>query len=96
MKNFLPIALMAIAVRVSAQTAPQPGYVPDATTAVSIAEAVLLPLYGSKVIRQERPFRAELRNDSVWVVRSGRYTKGGSYVEISKADGQILTAERGK
>ncbi|WP_092671962.1 NTF2 fold immunity protein [Hymenobacter arizonensis] len=57
---------------------PSKGNVPDAKTAVRIAEAVLLPPYGSKVIRQERPFLAELRNDSVWVVRSGRSTKGGS------------------
>jgi hypothetical protein len=96
MKYFLLIALVAVVAGASAQTAPKTGYVPDASTAVSIAEAVLLPLYGSKVIRQERPFRAELRNDSVWVVHSGRYTKGGCYVEISKADGRILIAELGK
>ncbi|MDB5234134.1 MAG: hypothetical protein JWR44_1127, partial [Hymenobacter sp.] len=37
-----------------------------------------------------------LRNDSIWVVHSGRYTKGGSYVEINKRDGRILEATLGK
>ncbi|MFD2718982.1 NTF2 fold immunity protein [Hymenobacter monticola] len=101
MKSFLLAALVAIVTKASAQTAPdgqvpKAGYVPNASTAVSIAEAVLLPLYGSKAIRRERPFRAELRSDSVWVVHSGRYTKGGSYVEISKRDGRILEATIGK
>ena len=101
MKYFSLIVLVAVFSKASAQLvpseqAPEKGYVPDAATAVSIAEAVLLPLYGSKVIRQEQPFQANLRNDSVWVVHSGRYTKGGSYMEISKANGRILVAERGK
>jgi hypothetical protein len=101
MKYFLLLAFVAVVSKASAQSAPdeqapEKGYVPDANTAVRIAEAVLLPLYGSKVVRQERPFRAELRNDSIWVVHSGRYTKGGSYVEINKRDGRILEATLGK
>jgi len=102
MKYIILVALLIIAGNASAQTAsgrtiPENGYVPDATTAVAIAEAVLRPLYG-KNIGQALPVVATLERDSIWVVRKpyqkGR--KGGPYVEISKSDGRILVAELGK
>jgi hypothetical protein len=46
---------------------PAAGYVPDAKTAVNIAEAVLTPVYGKKQIESERPFTATLK-DGVWTV----------------------------
>jgi hypothetical protein len=39
-----------------AQYAPKDGFVPDAKTAVKIAEAVLIPVYGENKIESERPF----------------------------------------
>jgi hypothetical protein len=44
----------------SASYKPKVGYVPDATTATRIAEAVLIPVYGKKQIESERPFTATL------------------------------------
>jgi hypothetical protein len=80
---------------------PEKGYVPDAVTAVKIAEAVLVPVFGEKQIDSERPFNAELKAD-VWTVsgtlhcpdaKGGTTTrcKGGvAVVKISKATGEIL------
>jgi NTF2 fold immunity protein len=46
---------------------PTDGFVPDSQTAVKIAEAVLIPVYGEKQIRSEEPFTAELKG-VVWTV----------------------------
>lgn len=46
---------------------PEKGFVPDADTAVKIAMAVLMPIYGEQVILSERPFTTSLSND-VWTV----------------------------
>jgi hypothetical protein len=76
-------------------------YVPDATTAGKIAEAVLIPVYGEKQIASERPFRATLK-DEVWTVEGRLHCsdgKGGTttmclggtaVVKLSKLDGRIL------
>ena len=83
------------------QVPPQQGYVPDSETAIKIAEAVLIPVYGKRTIASERPFTAKLK-ESVWRVsgtlhcpdgKGGTTTscKGGvAVVEISKVDGRIL------
>jgi hypothetical protein len=81
---------------------PEAGYVPDKETAVRIAEAVLLPVYGKSVIEHERPFTAHLKND-VWTVGgtlrcpdghggTTNLCEGGvAVVTISKRDGRILS-----
>lgn len=97
--SLLLFGLVAISCA-SAQTivgGPRPatGYVPDAATAVRIAEAVLRPIYGRE-LRRQLPLRATLAQDSVWVVGQARGGKGGAYVEISRATGRILRLERGK
>gem|GEM_PF-4506343 len=102
MKQLLFIVLLAMASQASAQTTasspvPQNGYVPDAATAVAIAQAVLRPIYsGLGKKPQKEDLKATLENDSVWVVRSSRYSNGGPYAEISKANGQIWVAEVSK
>jgi NTF2 fold immunity protein len=74
---------------------PKDGYVPNAETAVKIAEAVLVPVYGEKQIASERPFKAVLQAD-VWTVagtlRCGAPACDGgtAEVKISKTSGQIL------
>jgi hypothetical protein len=80
---------------------PEKGYVPDADTAVQIAEAVLVPVYGKKQIESERPFGAELK-DGVWTVSGTLHCsdgKGGTtthcvggvaVVKLSKDDARIL------
>jgi len=75
--------------------------VPDEKTAIKIAEAVWLPIYG-KDIYNERPFKASLEGDSIWIVHGSlpktkksnneiHITFGGvAYCHIRKKDGTIL------
>jgi hypothetical protein len=71
---------------------PRQGYVPDEQTAIKIAEAVWLPIYGEDVLKDERPFRAYLK-DGVWIV-SGTLPTGAlggtAEARISKSTGCIL------
>jgi hypothetical protein len=80
---------------------PKGGFVPDKETAVKIAEAVLIPVYGKTQIESEQPFDASLK-DGVWIV-SGSLNCGNdkhgkpnvcvggvAVVRISKADGRII------
>jgi hypothetical protein len=77
---------------------PARGYVPDAVTAVKIAEAVLVPVYGEERIRSEEPFNANLEGD-IWTVSGTLYCLDGKVgmcpggtatVKISRNDAQIL------
>jgi len=77
---------------------PAGGYVPDALTAVKIAEAVLVPVYGEQKIASERPFKAKLDGD-VWTVDGTLYCADGKIgvcpggtatVKLSKNDARIL------
>jgi len=87
---------------------PPSGFVPDSKTAVAIAEAVLIPVYGKEHIESERPFGATLRQD-VWTIAGTLYCpdgKGGvktedcaggvAVVKISKNDGRVLYMLHGK
>ncbi len=47
---------------------PPHGFVPDSATAVRIAIAAWIPIYGENMITAEKPFAATLQ-DSVWTVR---------------------------
>ena len=77
---------------------PKEGYVPDSTTAVKVAEAALIPVYGKRQIESEEPFNATLK-DGVWIVRGTlpcpdpqTVCKGGvAEVKISKDDARILS-----
>jgi hypothetical protein len=83
---------------------PKSGYVPDSRTAVQVAEAVLIPVYGEKQIESERPFTATLKN-GVWTV-TGTFrcpegtpascAGGVAEVRISKDDARILYMLHGK
>jgi NTF2 fold immunity protein len=86
---------------------PKSGYVPDAKTAVKIAEAVLICVYGEKQIESEGPFTATLK-DAAWIVtgtlrcpddKGGTTTScdgGVAEVHISKDDAHILYMSHGK
>jgi len=70
---------------------PKEGYVPDEATAIKIAEAIWLPIYGN-TIYTEKPFKAVLKNE-VWIVEGSLpegYKGGVAEIEIAKDDGQIL------
>jgi hypothetical protein len=82
---------------------PKKAYVPDSATALKIAEAVLIPVYGQDKIETQRPFTAKLKDD-VWTVSGTLYCAGTqtqfqkfSYpcggileVRISKSDAHVL------
>jgi hypothetical protein len=71
---------------------PPKGYVPEAATAIRIAEAVWIPIYGEETLKDEKPFKAHLVN-GVWIVRGTLpegMLGGTAYAEISKETGQIL------
>jgi len=73
---------------------PKDGFVPNAETAVKIAEAVLIPVYGENQVLSERPFKATLEGDS-WTVQGTLQCApdcdgGTALVKISKSTGQIL------
>jgi hypothetical protein len=102
---FFTFFMVALAVGQSYR--PKEGFVPDSATAVKIAEAVLVPIYGEKQIESEQPLIAKLRND-VWTVSGTLHCpddKGGvtshcsggvAIVRISKADAHILYLIHGK
>jgi NTF2 fold immunity protein of polymorphic toxin system component len=102
----LPVCLLAFAFAQGPK--PKEGYVPDSKTAVKIAEAVLMPVYGEKKIEVERPFAAVLK-DEIWTVtgtlRCGdgevgsattRCDGGVAEVQISRNDARILFMWHGK
>lgn len=78
---------------------PANGYVSDAATAVRVAEAVLIPVYGEQRIVAERPFKATLDGD-VWTVAGTLYCGDGksemcaggtATVKLSKDDARVLS-----
>jgi hypothetical protein len=80
-------------------TIPKEGFVPTADVAITIAEAVLVPVYGKDVIHSERPFHAALKGD-LWIVsgtvpcegapRGAVCPGGNAEVRISKKTGRIV------
>lgn len=73
-------------------------FVPDEQTAIKIAEAIWLPIYG-KEINNEKPYTVRLKNDSVWVVCGSLppHSYGGvAYIEIQKKDCKILKVTHGR
>jgi NTF2 fold immunity protein len=93
---------------VRGQVNPKRAYVPDSETAVKVAEAVLVPVYGKSQVESERPFVAKLKTD-VWTVsgtlhcpdaQGGTTTTncngGVAVVEISRTDARILSMVHSK
>jgi hypothetical protein len=77
---------------------PKEGFVPNATTAIEVSKAILIPIYGDQ-IKEQMPFKADLIGDSVWIVK-GTQKKialaGVAYIEIRKSDCKILKVTHGK
>jgi hypothetical protein len=82
---------------------PPNGFVPDAMTAIRIAEAVLIPVYGQETIATEKPLVATL-DGNVWTIHGtlrqgegGGFTRGGvAVVQLSKTDARVLRMTHGK
>jgi hypothetical protein len=77
--------------RVSMFAVPTAGCVPNAETAIRIAEAVWSPIFGDEIVKSQRPFHAELMNET-WTVRGSPPvpTERSLIAQIEKNDGRIL------
>jgi hypothetical protein len=108
MKKLRAVVLLSAVAMTAAATAmpqssqtytPPNGFVPDAATAMRIAEAVWIPIYGEAHIAAEKPFKATLKGD-VWTVTGKDLppnTLGGfAEADISKRDGRILRVIHGQ
>jgi len=101
--HFWPIVALVVSGLVSAGESahpfvPKEGFVPDAATAIQIAVAVWVPIYGRENIERQKPYHAELRN-GVWFVYGTlpTGTRGGTAeAEIAKSDGRVLRVIHGK
>jgi NTF2 fold immunity protein len=78
---------------------PKEGFVPNDATAIAIAEAVLVPVYGKEVVMGERPFQTALSRRDTWIVTGSLHCQGPvgtvcpggtAEVRISKKSGEIL------
>lgn len=67
------------------------GYVPNEATAIKIAEAIWLPIYGEEIYKH-KPFKAVLLKNQIWRVTGTVHTKigGGPIAEIQKSDCKVL------
>lgn len=81
---------------------PPEGYVPSPTTAAIIAEAVLVPIYGAKEIKKQKPFRV-MRKEKIWIVegstpadRGVRYVGGRFTIHIVRSTGEIIHLSHSK
>lgn len=84
---------------------PANGLVPNEATAISIAKAVWIPIYGKNQIESEKPYKASI-NKGVWVVTGSlhKYPRGKAVflvggvavAEISQRTGEILGVSHGK
>ena len=108
MHKRLPLILglmsLAAALVFAAETAthtlrPKDGFVPNAKTAIKIAVAVWEPIYGEDKIAREKPYRARVGTNGVWIVEGSLpegYLGGVAIAEIAKEDGRILRVSHGK
>jgi hypothetical protein len=77
---------------------PPNGFVPDSITAIRVAEAVLIPVYGAEQIEREKPLSAKLQT-GVWTIEGHLppgMVGGVALVQIAKKDGCILRMSHGK
>jgi hypothetical protein len=94
---FLAALFLGVVCSFAQSDLPKNGYVPNEATAVRIAEAVFIPIYGEKHVFSERPFQAKLKGD-IWTVKGslpkppkpGDIVVGGTMVaEIERTTGRI-------
>lgn len=94
----LTIALFIGASVYAQAPAPKNGFIPDERTAISVAEAILSPIYGEKQIISERPFHATL-NDGIWTVSGSLpqgWNGGVATIRIDKKTGTVISYIHGK
>jgi NTF2 fold immunity protein len=95
--------LAAMAQNVDAGYRPKAGFVPDEKTAIKIAEAVLVPVFGDAQVNFERPFKARLLENE-WAVEgslprpdgTNNIVGGVAEVRIDKESGCIKSLRHSK
>jgi hypothetical protein len=78
---------------------PENGFVPDAATALKIAEAILVSIYGQDSFDGQKPYEVKLNENEVWEISGTlpEWTIGGvAYIEIQKSDSKILKVIHGE
>lgn len=70
---------------------PANGFIPDRDTAIRVAKAILIPVYGEKTVGSEEPLSAALDGD-VWTVKGAAhpYPSGNAEIKLSKSEGTVL------
>jgi hypothetical protein len=70
---------------------PSNGYVPDQKTAIQVAKAILISVYGEVTVKNEEPFTASLEG-TIWTVKGAvrPYPSGNAEIKLSKNDGAVL------
>ena len=84
---------------VRAQKKEETNYVPNEETAIRIAEAIWLPIYGDRIY-SEKPFVATFKKKTnTWIVEGSlppNSSGGVALIEIRKSDCKILRVKHGK
>ena len=78
-------------IETSTYTRPKGGFVPDRDTAIKVAYAISLPVFGRAEIDKEKPFRAELKQGQ-WIVlgKPVKHASGGTLVvQIDQSSGEV-------
>ena len=77
---------------------PKNGLVPDTKTAITIAVAIWIPIYGEKRIASQKPYIATLKQGK-WTVTGSlpSGSVGGTAIAvISQTDGKVIRVSHGK
>jgi NTF2 fold immunity protein len=95
----LAAILMLTSAALAQAPTPKNGFIPDEATAIKVAEAILSPIYGEKLILSERPFHATLKED-IWTI-TGTLPKGWDFggvatIRIDKKTGAVISCIHGK
>jgi len=102
-KNYIIILLLLPFFKVSANSLkPKDGYVPNKQTALKISEAVLVSIYGDKVLEQ-KPFKVSLKNN-IWNItgtvhcpKNKKTCKGGhAHIKINKTTAEVVELSHGR
>jgi hypothetical protein len=93
-----PQSMKEVDVRGAPGFQPRSGMVPNKDTAIQIAIAVLTPIYGADVIKEQRPFVASIKGGIWTVVGTPKKQRvgGAAEIRISKMDGRILYVMHGQ
>jgi hypothetical protein len=94
----LIVAFSALVAEVVA--APPSSFIPDAKTAVAVAHAILIPIYGAQTVQKEEPLVA-VRSGDIWTVTgtlacAPRCVGGTAKVTLSAKDGRIISVIHAK